>query len=178
MNKNIPKLRFPQFINNSKWSKKSFGDFYNIKYANVLGKMRFNILIGDLFFVEKSYMIKDFLSIIKIDRFKDRELLKEYHQVLARPKSKALSGKFAIYLFKSPYVKKQVINSCGGTVVFHLEPKDLQKIAIYSPEHIEEQEKISNCLSSIDEIIKYKQQRLEHLQDHKGALIQMLFPSE
>ena len=174
----IPKLRFPEFINNSKWSKKSFRDFYNIKSVNIFGKMRFNILIGDLFFVEKSYMKKDFLSIIKIDSFKDRELLKEYHQVLARPKSKALSGKFCTYLFKSPYVKKQVINSCGGTVIFHLHPRDLQKIAICCPEHIQEQEKIANCLSSIDEIIKYKQQQLEHLRDHKEALIQMLFVNE
>lgn len=43
---------------------------------------------------------------------------------------------------------------------------------------LEEQQKIADCLSSLDELIAAESQRLEHLQNHKKGLMQQLFPLE
>jgi type I restriction enzyme S subunit len=46
------------------------------------------------------------------------------------------------------------------------------------PRSKEEQEKIANCLSSLDSLIKAETDKLEHLKDHKKGLLQQLFPAK
>ena len=41
-----------------------------------------------------------------------------------------------------------------------------------------EQQKIADCLTSLDELIVAERQKLEHLQAHKKGLMQQLFPAE
>ena len=43
---------------------------------------------------------------------------------------------------------------------------------------IAEQQKIANCLSSLDEVITAETKKLDLLQDHKKGLLQQLFPAE
>jgi type I restriction enzyme S subunit len=45
------------------------------------------------------------------------------------------------------------------------------------PLKIEEQQKIANCLSSLDELITAQTQKLEALKAHKKGMMQKLFPS-
>jgi len=47
-------------------------------------------------------------------------------------------------------------------------------VPILSPE---EQQKIADCLSSIDELINFREQKLAALKQHKKGLMQQLFPS-
>ena len=83
---------------------------------------------------------------------------------------------FALYSLQS--LKKELLSmSENGATRKVLTKGMLEKFIVPVPK-AKEQEKIANCLSSIDDIIKYEKQGLEHLQDHKGALMQMLFPSE
>ena len=46
------------------------------------------------------------------------------------------------------------------------------------PKLIEEQQKIADCLSSLDEVIDLEAQKLEALKAHKKGLMQQLFPRE
>lgn len=46
------------------------------------------------------------------------------------------------------------------------------------PSNPNEQQKIANCLSSLDEVINAETEKLELLQDHKKGLLQQLFPQE
>jgi type I restriction enzyme S subunit len=41
-----------------------------------------------------------------------------------------------------------------------------------------EQQKIADCLSSLDELIELQAKQLEALQTHKKGLMQQLFPQE
>jgi type I restriction enzyme S subunit len=43
---------------------------------------------------------------------------------------------------------------------------------------VEEQQKIANCLSSIDDLISAQSQKVEELKSHKKGLMQQLFPGE
>jgi type I restriction enzyme S subunit len=43
---------------------------------------------------------------------------------------------------------------------------------------IEEQQQIADCLSSLDDLIRAREQRIEALKAHKKGLMQQLFPNE
>ncbi len=45
------------------------------------------------------------------------------------------------------------------------------------PPSVEEQQKIADCLSSLDELIANQTQKLAALKAHKKGLMQQLFPS-
>ncbi|WP_417799024.1 restriction endonuclease subunit S [Terasakiella pusilla] len=58
-----------------------------------------------------------------------------------------------------------------------LNKKDFLKLFRYLPS-IPEQQKIAECLTSLDELIEAEGQKLETLRDHKKGLMQNLFPAE
>ena len=51
-----------------------------------------------------------------------------------------------------------------------------EKVKIYSPLP-EEQQKIANCLSSIDKVIDLQEEKITNLKEHKKGLMQQLFPN-
>ena len=64
---------------------------------------------------------------------------------------------------------------CGGAVP-SINKTTLENILIVCPE-IPEQERIADCLSSIDDLITAHTKKLDALKDHKKGLMQQLFPS-
>lgn len=52
-----------------------------------------------------------------------------------------------------------------------------EKIELLIPSKIEEQQKIADCLSSIDELIDAQNQKVVTLKEHKRGIIQQLFPT-
>jgi len=59
-----------------------------------------------------------------------------------------------------------------------LSVENLEKVGINLPRDIDEQQKIANCLTSIDELITAQTQKLDALKTHKKGLMQQLFPAE
>ncbi|WP_026221025.1 restriction endonuclease subunit S, partial [Thiofilum flexile] len=53
----------------------------------------------------------------------------------------------------------------------------LSSIIIAYPNDKREQQKIADCLSSIDELITAQTQKIEALKSHKKGLMQQLFPN-
>jgi type I restriction enzyme S subunit len=54
----------------------------------------------------------------------------------------------------------------------------LEKVALSIPEQESEQQRIADCLSSLDDLIAAETQKLDALKAHKRGLTQQLFPSE
>jgi type I restriction enzyme S subunit len=54
---------------------------------------------------------------------------------------------------------------------------DFSKIAILLPEDKAEQQRIADCLTSLDDLIAAQTQKHEALKTHKKGLMQQLFPS-
>jgi type I restriction enzyme S subunit len=54
----------------------------------------------------------------------------------------------------------------------------LEKVSCATPKDEKEQQKIANCLASIDERITLEAQKLDTLKTHKKGLMQQLFPAE
>ncbi len=84
-------------------------------------------------------------------------------------------GIFLSYYLNGPK-KTDVAKVAQGDTVVHLYPSQLQSLSIWIPS-AKEQQKIADCLSSIDELITAETQKLDTLKTHKKGLMQQLFPS-
>jgi restriction endonuclease S subunit len=67
-------------------------------------------------------------------------------------------------------------NHCGGAVP-SVNKSTLEEIEVVVPRP-DEQQKIANCLASLDELITLETQKLDTLKTHKKGLMQQLFPAE
>lgn len=56
--------------------------------------------------------------------------------------------------------------------------KQYASMPILLPPTIDEQQKIANCLSSLDQVLSAETEKLDLLKDHKKGLLQQLFPAE
>jgi type I restriction enzyme S subunit len=68
-----------------------------------------------------------------------------------------------------------LIDHAGG-VVPAVNKSAIEQISVRFPE-IEEQQRIADCLSSLDDLITAQTEKLEALKTHKKGLMQQLFPS-
>jgi len=87
-----------------------------------------------------------------------------------------VNGSFLSYYLNGP--KKMDIAGCAqGVSVMHLYPNQLGKLQLATPSPAEQQ-KIADCLGSLDDLLAAHSRKLAALQDHKKGLLQQLFPSE
>lgn len=86
--------------------------------------------------------------------------------------------KYFIYLvINSKIFRSKVENSSTGSTRKRIGLIDLKKLTLSVPKDKEEQQKIANCLSSLDNVITAETEKLDHLKDHKKGLLQQLFPA-
>jgi type I restriction enzyme S subunit len=81
-----------------------------------------------------------------------------------------------LYQWFLAYAQRWERLSQGGTFDA-INSDDLNKSEIRAPS-LTEQQKIADCLSSLDELIELQAKQLEALQTHKKGLMQQLFPQE
>jgi type I restriction enzyme, S subunit len=79
-------------------------------------------------------------------------------------------------LLKSQSIRSSISSKSGGSTRFNIGQENLSSIKIFLPS-IQEQQKIADCLSSIDQLITAETQKLDTLKAHKKGLMQQLFPA-
>ena len=84
---------------------------------------------------------------------------------------------FVGYYLRSPIVRKHFLKTAQGAIRFNLNRKAFDRTPILLPSP-REQQKIADCLSSLDEVIELQAKKLEALKAHKKGLMQRLFPQE
>ena len=89
---------------------------------------------------------------------------------------KNLLGGFIFQLVHTDSFVNQVLEKCTGSNYPAINTNSLAGIQIAVPPLSEEQQKIANCLSSIDELIELEEQAITGLKQHKKGLMQQLFP--
>ena len=84
--------------------------------------------------------------------------------------------------FDNNYHGKQLIKyiSSGvrSDVLLNISPDDFFSIILPTPHQKAEQQKIADCLSSIDKLIELENKKLETLKKYKKGLMQKLFPAD
>ena len=76
--------------------------------------------------------------------------------------------------FKKVEVAKYISSSSQPALTMG----NVRKFSINLPPSKEEQQKIANCLSSLDNLITAETEKLDCLKDHKKGLLQQLFPAK
>lgn len=90
--------------------------------------------------------------------------------------NKDYENEFIYYSLLSivPLIKSKQSNSTLPII----NKTDFSKFIIPVPQQLDEQQKIADCLTSIDELITAQTQKLDALKTHKKGLMQQLFPAE
>ena len=185
--KNIPKLRFPEFIKLGDWEKKKIESIISQEISTMamnkleLQKEGFPVygadgLIGYIndFQQEEEYisMVKDGSGVGKLNLCQEHSSILGTLTALKSKDSKRYFLKWIYYLLNtldfSSYVK--------GAGIPHIYYSDIKHKCIYIPS-FSEQEKIADCLSSLDDYINATQEKIEILQSHKKGLMQQLLPA-
>lgn len=83
---------------------------------------------------------------------------------------------FAKLAFKSDSYADYVALAIGGGNINNLKNSDLESFAFAIPISPSEQQKIADCLTSLDEVIAAQGRKVEALKAHKRGLMQQLFP--
>jgi type I restriction enzyme S subunit len=84
------------------------------------------------------------------------------------------SPQFVFQLFQTPTYQKQVAADLGATIN-SINGSQFVKYKFFVPKPLEQQ-RIADCLSSVDQLIAAQFQRVDALKVHKKGLMQLLFP--
>ncbi|MCL2076741.1 MAG: restriction endonuclease subunit S [Betaproteobacteria bacterium] len=133
---------------------------------------------GDMVFADASEDTADIGKAIEIINTGDVPLVSGLHTILARPNVYTFALGFGAYLFSSEGVRKKIQREAQGAKMLGLSASRLGNVLLRYPAETDEQQKIADCLSSLDELITAETQKLDALKTHKKGLMQQLFPAE
>lgn len=175
------------------------GSVKNIHYGDILTK--YNDILRDLSavpfvnknidlskFEEESYLkngdiviadtAEDFTAgkAVEVQNI-DFPVLAGQHTFLCRPKISFAPGYMGYYL-NSPSYHNRLVPLLTGTKVYSISKSNIKNTFILYPKNYEEQQRIADCLSSIDELIDAESRKLIALEKYKKGLMQKLFPAE
>jgi len=204
----VPRLRFPEFREAGEWKKKKLGDLVTFFKGKGLPKSEILksgeapcIHYGELFTAYSEVITKVtsrtnskkdiFLSLendvlmptsdvtpsglAKASCLKLGNIILGGDILIIRANQKIISSEFLARQIR--YLEQQVLKFVSGTTVFHLYSSAIEKLEVCFS-NIKEQQKIADCLSSLDDLITLESQKLNALKTHKKGLMQQLFPAE
>lgn len=103
----------------------------------------------------------------------EKKMLAGLHTMLCRPKIK-FSPKYLGYYMNSTQYHRQIERFLVGTKVYSINKKAIGLTKLRYP-CLAEQKKIANSLSSIDDVIRIKWQKIETWKNIKNGLLQQVF---
>lgn len=83
---------------------------------------------------------------------------------------------YLLFFLNSSLIQSEVENIKSGAAQLNISLGQIRNFLILLPT-LPEQQKIADCLSSLDTLITAQKQKLEALKTHKKGLMQQLFPS-
>ncbi|MFM2292322.1 MAG: hypothetical protein RIS29_2135 [Bacteroidota bacterium] len=96
--------------------------------------------------------------------------------VLLFSKKVGVESDYFKYCFQSDHIQSQILNQTAISTVGTYTIQNAKKTTFWYPPTTDEQQKIANFLSSIDDEIAAQAKKLEGLKEHKKGLMQGLFP--
>ena len=204
----LPQLRFPEFRDAAKWEVKKLGEIASFYKGKGLPKSAItpkgkNLCVhyGELFTVYQEVIetitsrtdIKDksFLSVendvlmptsdvtpkglAKASCIKQGSVILGGDILVIRTHKSKMCGEFISRHIR--HLEQKVLQLVSGSTVFHLYASSIDKLALSFPS-FKEQQKIADCLSTVDNLITTQAQKVDALKAHKKGLMQQLFPVE
>ena len=197
-----PRLRFPEFQDAPEWGEKAIGDFGEVVTGNTPSTVRREYYggcipfvspadISDLRFVERTKKTLTSLGFEQTRQIKANSVLfvcigsigkaaqntqecATNQQINSVIPNSDLSDGF-VYFALSHHAER-IAKLAGRQAVPIVNKTLFSSVKMLVPK-LREQERIANCLSSLDELIFGQSNKLEALKTHKKGLMQQLFPS-
>ncbi len=132
---------------------------------------------GDLVIADASEDIDGIGKGIAVIDTAGEKIVAGLHTIHARRTCNCLYSSFAGYWLCSLHYRKQVEREAQGAKVLGISSRKVANFIIPIPTLLEQQ-KIADCLSSIDDLIGAESEKLEAYKKHKKGLMQKLFPVE
>ena len=129
---------------------------------------------GDLVFADASEDLTDVGKSIELVNLNNERVLSGLHTILARPDLSKIAIGFGGYLMKSNDIRKQIMLEAQGSKVSSISATKLSCIQLNIPVQ-EEQTRITNFLSAIDDKINHTQKQIEKTELWKMSLLQKMF---
>ena len=195
----VPKLRFPEFRDDPKWDLQTLSCASDVNPSNV-GLPKLFIYI-DLESVKSSMLIKRNQITRDAAPSRAQRLLRRkdiiyqtvrpyqrnnlffdihdgYEYVASTGYAQLRAHECPEFLYQLLYTDSfvnSVLARCTGSNYPAINPSDLASIHVALPRK-PEQQKIADCLGSLDELIAAEGRKLEAVRQHKQGLMQQLFP--
>lgn len=185
----MPRLRFPEFPNQAGWERMPLGSICHLKPGKFIEADKIypcwreglvpcyggNGLRG---YVESANykvcypLIGRQGALCGNIQMPETEFFATEHAIVAES-NKNINRKFLFYLLSKLNINKLATGQAQPGISVDI----VKKIPVLIPP-LGEQQKIANCLSSLDELIDAHEQKRDALVEHKKGLMQRLFPAE
>lgn len=188
-NKLIPKLRFPEFVNDGEWEEEIIESIANAESSSVaLNKLELkkegypvygaDSIVGfiDSYQHEQNYIsiVKDGSGVGRLNLAESKSTILGTLTALKSKDAKKYNLHWIYYLLNTIDITSYV----KGAGIPHIYYSDYKNEKILIPKRITEQQKIADCLFSLDELITVQNDKLEILKTYKKGLMQNIFPKD
>ncbi|MDP2785698.1 MAG: restriction endonuclease subunit S [Sulfurimicrobium sp.] len=196
----VPELRFPEFLDAGEWEEKQLDEVANFAKAKIpLSELTVQN------YVSTENILPDFAGITHANRLPPtgaataflvgdilisniRPYLKKIwhsefdggasNDVLIVRAKKSINDKYLSFVLINDFFINYVMTGAKGVKMPRGDISLIEQFGVPLPASSKEQQKIADCLSSIDELVAAQTQKLATLKTHKKGLMQQLFPAE
>ena len=194
----VPKLRFPEFQDSDDWNQENMSSVATVVMGSSPKSECYNDIQNGLPLLQGNADIRNRLSaprvftseitkecqigdILMSVRAPVGSVAKSIHHAcigrgIAAIHAKHPNSQEFLYQWLLSYEPRWVNISQGGTFDA-INRDDLTQVVLTSPKPTEQQ-KIAECLSSVDELMAAQARKVDALKTHKKGLMQQLFPHE
>lgn len=183
----VPKFRFPKYVNSEQWVSTELSslldyerpDLYIVESDNYKNEGIPVLTANKSFILGYTDEKNNIYSRVPVIIFDDFTTEKKYVDFPFKVKSSAIK----ILKPKGNNVLKFVFELMN-TINFEAKEhkryyiSTYQKLFVYVPKDVKEQQNIADCLSSTDDLIDAESRKLKALEKYKKGLMQKLFPAE
>ncbi len=194
-----PRLRFPEFQNAGEWEEQRLDDLAHYEngkaHENDISEKGRYIVVNSKFistegavrkFSNEGFCIANkgdvlmVLSDVPNGRaiakcyFVESEDLYTVNQRICRIRPTQVNGRFLFYVLDR---NSYFLDFDDGVKQTNLRKEDVVGFPLCVPPQPAEQQRIADCLTTLDDLIAAQTQKLEALKTHKKGLMQQLFPS-
>ena len=131
---------------------------------------------GDIVLADASEDLDDVGKAIEINSLNGNRVVAGLHTILATRQGSIPVIGFGGQLFQSAAVRSGIKKEAQGTKVYGISAKRISAIPVPIPKSKAEQQRIADCLGSLDDLIAEESRKLEILRRHKHGMMQQLFP--
>ncbi|MGE0524314.1 MAG: restriction endonuclease subunit S [Variibacter sp.] len=131
---------------------------------------------GDIVLADASEDLDDVGKAIEVVSLNGEHVVAGTHTILATRRGSVPVVGFGGQLFQSAAVRSGIKKEAQGAKVYGISANRISTVPIPVPPTEAEQQKIAECLGSLDDLIAAEDRKLEALRQHKEGLMQQLFP--